>query len=313
MYSRLRKWLALILVFGSGFFVHAFFFEKGIADTLFTNPRSEVLYSKNKEPQENKLLQEKINRAIYQWLDAGKATSISVYYRGYEKGEWMGVNEDLRYAPASMFKVPLAIAYYKYAQVKPEILSKKFVFTGTTDYEARKVINSSEESLERNKPYTVMELIRRMLVYSDNNALAVLEANMDKDFFKEVHTDLGLPFPYVAGDQDFVSPKSFSIIFRMLYNSSYLKRDFSEEILEMLSQSEFRDGLVAKLPSTTVVAHKFGEKTFPATSVREFHDCGIIYNDAEPYSLCIMTKGTDFEVLKGIVADISELVYLENK
>ena len=285
--------------------------NKIISDSKFTNPRAQVSYSKNKKPQEKTELQEKLNKTIYKIIDDKGVDSISVYFRAFEQGDWVGVNEDLRYAPASMFKVPLAIAYYKFAQVQPEILSKNLVFNERVDFNKRKAIDSLAPSLEKNKSYTVKNLIERMLIYSDNNALDILESNLDKTFFKEVDTDLGLPFPYKAGDQDFISPKSFSIIYRMLYNNSYLKREFSEEILKMLSQSEFNKGLKAKLPSEIVVAHKFGEKTFNENNPnesREFHDCGIVYHDTGPYSIRIMTIGKNLDTLESVVADISELV-----
>ncbi len=74
--------------------------------------------------------------------------------------------------------------------------------------------------------------------------------------------------------------------------------------------------VVAGVPSTVDVAHKFGERTTLAsdtesTETKQLHDCGIVYFPENPYLLCVMTRGTDFKVLEGIISDISRMVYEE--
>ena len=88
----------------------------------------------------------------------------------------------------------------------------------------------------------------------------------------------------------------------------------SEKALELLSQTTFSSGLVAGVPDKINVAHKFGERTVHLNSTgevmyRELHDCGIIYNAKHPYSLCVMTKGKEFDNLKDVIRKISVEVY----
>lgn len=67
------------------------------------------------------------HRRLENFIDENKknnlAQNISVYFRDLISGQWTGVNEDEEYIPASLVKVPLMMAYYKYAETNPEILN----------------------------------------------------------------------------------------------------------------------------------------------------------------------------------------------
>jgi len=84
-------------------------------------------------------------------------------------------------------------------------------------------------------------------------------------------------------------------------------------VLSLLTHTNFTSGLTAGIPKNIVVAHKFGEATDDDVSgsiiSRELHDCGIIYYPGKPYLLCVMTKGTDFSKLEGVISGISEIAY----
>jgi beta-lactamase class A len=96
----------------------------------------------------------------------------------------------------------------------------------------------------------------------------------------------------------------------VLYYSTYLNKDYSEKALELLSNTEFTQGLVAPLPRSVTVAHKFGERALP-DGTNQLHDCGIVYYPGHPYLLCIMTKGPDFKDLTQAIQQISSKVYSE--
>ena len=117
--------------------------------------------------------------------------------------------------------------------------------------------------------------------------------------------------PTEEADGQFQSAYKVASPFRILYNATYLGQDLSELALEFLAQSEFRSGLVAGVPAGIVVAHKFGEKADAASGQVQLHDCGIVYHPANPYLLCVMSRGPDFESLDDLIADVSRTVYAE--
>ena len=87
----------------------------------------------------------------------------------------------------------------------------------------------------------------------------------------------------------------------------------SEKALEFLSQTEFKKGIVGNIPSDVKVAHKFGERTYLSSTgtlvYKELHDCGIVYASNNPYVLCVMTRGNDFEKLEDLIQSISQTAY----
>lgn len=281
--------------------------------TIFTNPLGEVRYSANKNIEEDAKIKTAAQRYIGEAEMSGDITAISVYFRGFGDGSWFGIGEDIPYAPASLLKVPLMIAYLKRAQINDDSLQEKIQYEGGED-KNEKEFTRSASSLSPGT-YTVAELLDRMIIHSGNNSSETLEANVDKTFFKEVYTDLGLPFRQSAEDIDFVSAKQFAIVLRVLYNASYLNRPMSEYGLSLLSKTDFKDGLLAGVPQDVMVAHKFGERAYGVIENQklsmkiEFHDCGIIYASDNPYILCIMTKGRSLEAQKHAIAGLSDLVY----
>ena len=163
-----------------------------------------------------------------------------------------------------------------------------------------------------NQKYTVDELIRRMIVYSDNMAYNLLNDNVNGSVVMSVYNDLGVDISSAQANPNgnIISVTGYSSFFRILYNSSYLNRDMSEKALKYLSQSVFTQGLVAGVPNDIVVSHKFGERQYLDTGEKQLHDCGIIYDPDTPYLLCVMTRGNNFSNLISTIKNISNMVYI---
>lgn len=85
----------------------------------------------------------------------------------------------------------------------------------------------------------------------------------------------------------------------------------SKIALEILTQVDFRDGIVAGVPPGTVVAHKFGERRLAESDLVQLHECGIVYYPGQPYILCVMTRSRDLFKLTGVLKDVSGEVYRE--
>ncbi len=242
----------------------------------------------------------------------GDITRMSVYFRDMNYGTWTGVNVDDTFIPASLMKVPLLVAYLRDSQTSPALLTQKYSIPAGADANA-------EETFKPNNPlapgeYTVNQLLEAMILGSDNNAVNVLDAHVSTTSINDIYNAIELP-PSGENDET-MSPKSYMALFRILYNATYLWRGKSQTAFELLSKSEFKDGIVAGTPSRTV-AHKFGERSVyiqDATgklqlSKRELHDCGIVYYPQSPYGLCIMTEGADFTRMSQAIAVVSSVVY----
>lgn len=236
---------------------------------------------------------------------------ISVYFRDLDNGPWFGINEKELFSPASLLKIPTMIAFLRQAELKPELLSKKIIYSGKEDYNTSEFFKPAIQ-LQTGASYTSEELLYRSVAYSDNNANVLIFNSLNPMQLTLTYRDFGVREPFSNSEQNFMSVRQYASFFRILFNASYLSRDMSEKALSYLSQSTFRQGIVAGVPENVVVANKFGERIFPdQTSLKQLHDCGIVYYPDHPYLLCIMSRGEEFADLAENIRDISRLVYEE--
>ena len=237
---------------------------------------------------------------------------ISVYFRNLETGEWVGINPNEDFDPASLLKVPVMMYYLKLAESDRAILSRTYSYTAS-DISLLKISQGDIETrLVQGRPYTVDQLIYEMIVRSDNVAKYLLILNSPASDLDNMYGDLGIQIHKGEGNKYTISARTYSLFFRNLYNSTFLTRAMSEHALGMLNEAEFKDGLVAGVPSDTKVAHKFGRYTILENSKVagvETHDCGIVYYPEAPYLLCVMTRGNDTAVLENIISQVSQITY----
>lgn len=201
-----------------------------------------------------------------------KIAEVSVIFRDLKKGDWFGIEEEREFAPASLLKVPLMMVYFKEAEENPGIFNEKIYFDGV--HENITVRNIIPTVGLKKGDYTVEELIKMMIIYSDNDALDLLFKHLD-DYKKmdALYSDLGIsPADLQSKEENIVSVRTYSSLFRVLYNASYLSKEMSNKALEILSRSEFGDGIKAKLPREIKIAHKFGERG--TVEDLQLHDCG---------------------------------------
>lgn len=273
----------------------------------YISPLIECFSNQSESPSNNKL-QGKIHDLVNRYLAEKKITGTAIYFSDLANGPWIGVNESKKFTPASLLKVPILITYYKIAETEPDILQKKVLID--SNYEGVTIPNIiPTKKIINGQTYTIEELLTYMITESDNHAANVLLNEISNDFFVKTYNDLGLTFPDINQPDNYMTVKDYASFFRILYNASYLDKYYSEKALVLLSQSEYKNGLVAGVPSGVEVAHKFGERRDEENNINQLHDCGIIYKQDKHYLLCIMTRGQNFDNLTQTIKDISELVY----
>jgi len=204
------------------------------------------------------------------------------------------------------------MAYFKAAENEAGLLERKLFFEKLfIDPQNRIQAISAEEEIQVGKSYSVLELIERSIIYSDNQATQLLLSHLDLDYMKQVFARLDIEsdiFSVSYSAADTISIKEYTSFFRILYNASFLTYDYSELALSILSRTNFPDGLRAGTPSEVKVAHKFGEAG-KAGEFRQLHDCGIIYYPERPYLLCVMTRGENIGDMASAIKDIANFVY----
>ncbi len=272
----------------------------------------------NNAPQYGTLEQD-----ITEYISSQKQKGLiaaSVYFRDINDVSAFSVYPEERYTPASLYKVPVMMAYLKAAEAQPSLLTTYLTYSGTEDRSSVQEIRPTK-TLVPGRQYSAETLLTYMLAYSDNNAAGLLRNHLkdtnNLESYAAVFSDLGIDLSSLLEYTDTVTPQQYGIFFRALYNATYLSRDASEHALSLLAQSDFKNGIVAGVPSDTTVAHKFGEVRMTSNTGKligkQLHDCGIVYYPKHPYLLCIMTKahGDDIAGLEETISTISHLVYTD--
>nr|MBP6098645.1 serine hydrolase [Candidatus Levybacteria bacterium] len=202
---------------------------------------------------------------------------VSLYFEYLPSGTSIGINEKNEVRLSSLSKIPTAMAIY--AKIKAGTLSK--------DQEIiieEKFIDPEFGSLWKKGPgakVTLADIITASITESDNTAQNILLSLLTPDEINSVYEYLDIPFREVD-NYPIISAKNYSSVLRSLYLSSFLQYQDSNEILDLMTQSIYRDKIPSKIPPNVKIAHKIGvyEKVDPDNST--FSDCGIVYVPKRP-------------------------------
>jgi beta-lactamase class A len=242
-----------------------------------------------------------LRTAMRQYV-AKQPEKIGVYFEYLPSGTSIGVNDQMEVRLASLIKVPVVMAVYK--DIEDGKLSQGTLVTlHKEDFDPR---FGTLWKRGAGTKLTIAETIRINLVESDNTATRILVRQLSAGAIDAVFDSLDLPKDRENGAA-VISPKSYASILRSLYLSSYLEREHSNEILGILTRTNFNDQIPAGVPESIKVAHKIG--TFEGQDAQQVHnDCGIIYAPNRPYGLCIMVPGDEATARKHMQY-LSKMVY----
>lgn len=289
---------------GSSHIVH----DKSISYNL-TNPILDCEIDNQNDS--STLYLDKVNDEIDDLKSKYNVKYVSLYFRDLNNGPWVGVNEKEDFSPASLLKVPVLISFLHQAEYDPTILDKKVkILPSDINQVIKPNIVSSDDRLIINNEYSLLEIAKRMIQKSDNDAVLVLLRNINKSYIEDIFEAIGLEFKGTA-NENLIRVKDYASFFRILFNSSYLDREMSELALEILLETEYKNGIVAGVPEGINVAHKFGERSINGNMDIQLHDCGVVYYPDKPYIICVMTRDDDFKQQEKLISELSKYVYKE--
>ncbi|WP_309614871.1 serine hydrolase [Flavobacterium sp.] len=252
-------------------------------------------------------IKQQITEIVDRYKNFEGVTSASVYLKQFANNGWICVNETESFEPGSLFKVPVMITILKMCEDDSGFLNKRIVYEKFID-DGKKVAFKSK-SIQLGQSYTVKELLTYMIKYSDNKATILLESQMKADVLQKLFTDLGLEAPNIYANQYFFTTSQYSLFVRTIYSSTYLTTKNSEYAAELLSQCDFKQGIVSGLPKGTSLIHKFGESGNQIEM--QLHESAIIYAYNKPFLLTIMTKGKDNKTLSKLIKEVTNRIYTE--
>ncbi|MCX6350747.1 MAG: serine hydrolase [Bacteroidetes bacterium] len=214
------------------------------------------------------------------------------------------INQSEKYHAASLMKLPIMMAFLKKAIDSPNIQNRLITFRPIN----LGAPNNIPIQMTIGNKYTAADMLQRSIVYSDNDANALLQINfLDHQYQGKFYKDFGM-----QGQEDYPNTDNMDVVNYMkfltsLYNAKYLDKDKSDYALRLLSQSYFVEGMVKGMPANITVSHKYGE--WKTAEGYQFHDFGIVYLNQRTYFLGVMTKGHDMASLTQAMQTISAFIY----
>ena len=234
---------------------------------------------------------------------------VSAYVFIFPTQQEVKINDQYTYLPASLMKLPAMITYYREAERNPKVLQQKLTYQANTEQPLHQNI-TPDKTIASGSVYTVDDLIKRMIIYSDNRSSNLLFDHLSEDALRQTFNAVDIATPNFADINYSISPSDYAKFFIELYNHSYLNKAMSQRALNVLKKTGYTKALVAGVPSNVHVAHKFGERRVSGGEVaNQFHECGIVYKPHKPYLLCVMTDGADIFQQAQLVKKISSFVY----
>lgn len=241
---------------------------------------------------------------------------VGVYARDLISGAWIGVNEEEAFQPASLMKVSVLIYTLHRISLDTSLRLRTAVYPGPEAMPSPDNMGQApvEHRMVPGEGYTTLDLLWRMIGYSDNHAKDLLLSDVPPgavDRFLAAH---GVPV-LVQDGETVMTPQAYAVLFRLLFNSSVLGREDSEYALDLLTRATFSEGFRAVVPAEVPVASKFGS-FFSREAVDQgvqLHECGIVYVPNRPLAICVMTSSIlRGDTLPGIIRDVAaEVLRLE--
>ncbi|MFA5799318.1 MAG: serine hydrolase [Patescibacteria group bacterium] len=225
--------------------------------------------------------------------------NISIYFEFLNTGANISISKDAEFWPASLLKVPVAMA------------AAKKIENGIWKRKNELVIMPSDKNERFGELYKqpigtrleIEELIRLVLTESDNTANFILVRNLEPSEFQNIYEHLGLT-EFISNEGK-ISAKKYSVMFRALYNASYLSEENSQKLLSLMTETKFKEYLGSGLPQDIKFSHKIGI----SDDKEVFLDSGIIYLANRPYLLTAMINTKDIAFAQKEMKEISEKVY----
>ena len=277
-------------------------------NAVLIDPAKENLLDRNVQNDKTILHYTELSKAIDEEIQAhGSSENFAVFVQDAKTGAWMGRNEKMGFAPASLMKIPIMLAILKKVDRKEISLDDTLIIREEfIDY----AYGNARERKAGDR-VSIRDLLEGMIRYSDNTAKNALKSELTVYELDEVFQHVGIPNPYTSETEEGekVSVRAYIRLFKALYYSTFLSEDLSTLGLNLTTNTQVENLISEGVPVDIEVAHKFGIYDDQVSEKKLLHDCGIVYHKENPYFICIMTKNTDIVMSADFIQKVSKHTY----
>jgi len=269
-------------------------------------------------------LPENLEKKIDALVRASGAETVAVAYYDLATNKELLINPDVSFHAASTMKVPVMMEIFRQASAGKLSLDQRIPvkndFASIVDGSHYSLTpdSDSDQSLytKAGQTETIRELIRLMITASSNLATNILIERVTPERVMDLMHTIGAEHirvlrgvedgkAFQQGLNNTTTARDLMIILRRIAERRAVSAKASDEMIKIMLDQKFNEGIPAGLPRNARVSHKTGSIT------RINHDAAIVYpRGRKPYVLVVLTRGIEDEkVAHKLIADISRVVY----
>jgi len=207
---------------------------------------------------------------------------VGIAFIDLKTGWEMNINGSQEFPAASVIKVPIMAAAYHLSESGKINLKQKILFKKSDKLGGAGVLQWARTP----NYYTLWNLIRLMIVLSDNTATRLVVQNIGRENINEYLQSIGLTRTAVVDSTMLKEPPSPYVNMTTPLDIAHLMAKIhNKEMLAFMRNQRYRWGIWRGVPAGTVVANKTGNLD------GILNDAGIIYTKKGNYVLSIFTWG----------------------
>lgn len=265
-----------------------------------------------------------VSERIDELARASGAETVAVAFYDLGSGKNLLINPDVTFHAASTMKVPVMMEIFRQAAAGKLSLEERI----TVKNDFASIVDGSKYSLTPDsdsdqslytrvgQTETIRELIKLMITMSSNLATNILIERVNPERVMDLMQAIGAnKIKVLRGVEDgkafqkglnnTTTARDLMIILRRIAERRAVSARASDEMIKIMFDQKFNQGIPAGLPGNARVSHKTGSIT------RINHDAAIVYPaSGRPYVLVVLTRGIEDEkTAHQLIANISKVIY----
>lgn len=212
---------------------------------------------------------------------AGAQGRVSVVVHNLEDGRSAAVADREVYYAASTFK--LGILYEVFRQRDAGLLDFATVVTLEQKYADNDLGTLELLDLKAGDTLTIGDAVRAMIIVSDTPTAVLLQDTVGGQTADATLRSLGIEDTSFNNRELPATAADMTVLLEAIAGGSGVSGDARFQMLQLLLQEGYKDGVAAGVPEGTTVAHKTGSYAYAT------HDIALVWGPAGPYTITVMT------------------------
>ncbi|MBN1621967.1 MAG: serine hydrolase [Endomicrobiales bacterium] len=236
---------------------------------------------------------------------------VGIFVKDLWTGKTIKINSNMLFPSASLVKVPIMAALFQAQEdgildFSDEIALKRRHKVWAKHGLYRKRVGTK---------YTIEQLIKHMIVTSDNTATNMLVEVLGFDYLNEKFAEFGIYDTNLCrgvmelklrrrGIENYTTAEDMALLLEKIYKKELVSSKASKRMLEILKSQRVNDRIPYLLPDDLDVAHKTG-------SLKDtISDVGIVFTSKGDFIICVLTLNEkNWRKAKKFIRDIAAHTY----